>query len=354
MLLATVLTIVRAIAAGDFYNRTDFAPATWAAGLALRRGDLDKLYHAAWLYPPPMGLVAVPLSLFPLPLGFWVWMAGTNVFAAWLLRLAGLRWLVIVAGLLGPACFYNFLLGQNGALTAGLLLGSLLMQRRRPVLAGALAGCLCIKPQMGALLPVVFCGNRRWQPLLASSAAAAGLILAATALFGVHAWALFATVAQPEAHRQLVARFGGEYQLAAYSVFMMARSLGFGLAAAWAAQAVGAIVAIRGTLVIWRRDGTAPVPRAMLTICFAMLAVPFGFSYDLIAFSVAVVAMLPLTPFWQWPILAVLWLWPGLTTLLTMHAHVIFMPLAAVSGILLTWPMLERSAPNFDRAAPIH
>lgn len=337
---ATVQGVALAIAAGNFYTRSDFAQAVWRAGLALRAGDVTGLYHAAWLYPPPMGLLAVPFSLLPLGVSFWVWMAGTTLLAAMLLRKAGLGWRVIAAGLLGPASFYNLLLGQNGALTAGFLLTALMTLRRRPGLAGVCAGFLCIKPQLGALLPVVFAANRRWRPFLACAATAAVLVLVATAGFGWRSWLDFFEIGQKEAHRQLVAPFGGEYQLACYSVFMMARSMGLGLRAAWAVQGVAALVAAAGTWAVWRGDGDA-VRCAMLSLCFLMLAVPFGFSYDLMAFSVAVAAMAPLVPPARLPVLAMLWLWPGLTILITITTHVVLMPLAALLGLAVAWPRFD-------------
>ncbi len=347
---ATFYGVARAIAQGYFYRRSDFAAATWQAGFSIRAGDLAGLYHARWLYPPPMGLLAVAFSYLPLALSFWAWIGGTTLLAAALLRHAGLPWLVIIAGLLGPACFYNILLGQNGALTAGLLLPGLLMLRTRPGLAGVLAGCLCIKPQMAALLPVVLVANRRWRPVVFCLLSAAALFLAATALCGWRSWLLFLTVGQPEAHRQLVAPFGGEYQLACYSVFMMARSLGFGLSAAWALQAACAVAAVAGTWMVWRDQRADPVPRAFLTLCFAMLAVPFGFSYDLIGFSVAVAAMVPRCPPSRWPVLAALWLWPGLTILVTKQLHAELMPLAAGLGLWAARPPAA-GRPGLARAA---
>ena len=77
-------------------------------------------------------MLAAPFSLLPLPAAFWLWLSGSNLLAAVLLRRAGLHWAVIAAGLAGPAAFYNLLLGQNGALTAGLLVAPLLTLRRRP------------------------------------------------------------------------------------------------------------------------------------------------------------------------------------------------------------------------------
>ena len=184
-------------------------------------------------------------------------------------------------------------------------------------------------------MPVVVLANGRWRPMLACAAAVAVLAGAATLAFGWRAWWLFLTVAQPEAHRQLVAPFGAEYQLADYSMFMMARSLGSGVAGAWAAQGLGAAGAAVGVWALWRAPAGDEVRRAFLTVCCTMLAVPFGFSYDLMGFSVLAAAMLPRTPPARWPMLVALWLWPGLTILITMRTHIVLLPLVALMGILL-------------------
>lgn len=57
------------------------------------------------------------------------------------------RWLVVTILIaLSPASIINTIGGQNGFLTAALLLGSLLLLDRRPFVVGILIGPLIFKP----------------------------------------------------------------------------------------------------------------------------------------------------------------------------------------------------------------
>ena len=56
---------------------------------------------------------------------------------------------------LSPAISTNIGLGQNGAITAALLMGGLSLLETRPYAAGALLGLLIFKPQIAILLPVM-------------------------------------------------------------------------------------------------------------------------------------------------------------------------------------------------------
>lgn len=349
MLDALVRTIAPLIAMASLYGLADF-DTMWKGGLLIRAGQMRTLYDRplfdvwlqhrfggqladeSWLYTPPMGLLAALVSLTPMALSFWLWTCGTVLAAAFLLRRAGLGWWVIFAGLLGPAEVYNLLLGQNGALTGGLLVGSLLMMNARPRLAGVLAGCLCVKPQIAVLLPAVLLWPRHARALLACGLTVALLALAATWLQGGRAWPLFFTLAQPNAGRLLAIPFGHSFQMAGVTVFLMARSLGLGLHAAWIVQAACSACAGGAVWALWGRRYVDNVARMAMTVCLSVLAMPYGFSYDLVAFSIAMAALVPRAAPASVPVLAVLWFWPGVTSALTMDTGVVLMPLAALLG----------------------
>jgi hypothetical protein len=363
---AMLRAIIAAAAAGFLYWRGDFGT-MWRAGLLIRAGDMATLYDRhlfdawiartfgqgkvdiSWLYTPPMGLVALAVAALPFGFSFWAWRVGTLLLAAALLRGAGLRWWVIAAGLLGPVELYDMLLGQNGLLTGGLLAASLLMMETRPILAGALAGCLCIKPQIAVLLPAVLSRRRLRAALLAAVATVAVLAALATAVEGFCSWRLFFTLAQPNAGRILRIPFGHEFQMTGFTVFLMARSLHASLGLAWAAQGICAAAALLAGWWLWREPSEArKIPRMAMTVCLSMLAMPYGFSYDLVAFSVAMAALMPGARPVEVPVLAALWLWPGFTSLITAATGVALLPLAAVIGGGLA------ARQYFDRAAAIH
>lgn len=62
-----------------------------------------------------------------------------------------------------PARLVNILNGQNGFLSAALLLGGTWWIDRRPVAAGILFGLLTFKPQFGTLLPFVPIALAAWR-----------------------------------------------------------------------------------------------------------------------------------------------------------------------------------------------
>lgn len=373
-LLAGVMlrAIASAAMTGLFYWRGDFAT-MWRAGFLVRAGDLGTLYHRplfdawvaekfgggpvdiSWLYTPPMGLLALAVSALPYGPAFWAWRFGTLLLAAVLLRRAGLAWWVIGLGLAGPVAFYDALLGQNGALTGGLLAASLLTMETRPVFAGVLAGCLCIKPQLVILLPAVLARRRLWRPLLAAAATVAALAAASMAVEGWRSWLLFFTVAQPNADRILAIPFGEEFQMTGFTVFLLARSLHATLGQAWAVQGAASAAAFAACWLVWRRPEANNVARMAATVCLSVLAMPYGFAYDLVGFSVAMAALLPRAGAAGAPVLAALWLWPGFTSLVTTRSGIVLFPVAAAIGAVMAALQLRPVAPpeSFDRADAI-
>ena len=67
-----------------------------------------------------------------------------------------------------PGVAVNVFFGQNGFLTAALLIGGLVNLDRRPILSGILFGMLTIKPQFGLLLPVLLLITGRWRVIAAA------------------------------------------------------------------------------------------------------------------------------------------------------------------------------------------
>jgi hypothetical protein len=98
------------------------------------------------------------------------------------------RWLVLGAALLGPAAAINAGMGQNGFLTAALLVGGFRLLRQRPALGGVVLGFLTMKPQFWPLVPIALVAAREWRALGWSIAAALGLALASAGVFGIDSW----------------------------------------------------------------------------------------------------------------------------------------------------------------------
>jgi hypothetical protein len=89
-----------------------------------------------------------------------------------------------------PATFYTVEMGQNGFLTASLLVPGVALMSKRPVLAGALLGALTIKPTLGLLVLVAVVAARAWKAAAVACAVAVVLCVIATVAYGLSAWTL--------------------------------------------------------------------------------------------------------------------------------------------------------------------
>lgn len=273
---------------------TDFLAFWSAARLALAGHAADvyqlaRIYaaeRAGWpvdpgpssfLYPPPFLLVCLPFGLLPYFAALLVWLGATGAGYALAVR----RWLPAHRGawltVLGfPAIVTNIGHGQNGFLTAALLGGGLWLAAKRPLLGGALLGCLVAKPQLALAVPVVVLAGRHGRMLAGGIAGAALLCALATLAFGPGIWPAF--LAGGATGRAIL-----EQGLVApgkmVSVFAAVRVLGGPAAAGYAAQALSAALAVAAVAIAARRAdvrGAGAVAAAATP-----LISPFFLDYDL-------------------------------------------------------------------------
>ncbi len=116
------------------------------------------------------------------------WIGAT--FGAYVVAVAGRDWrslqlwMVIVA----PTTLLSIISGQNGFLTAALIIGGFRLIRRRPFWADVVLGCVVFKPQLFALIPIVLLAGRRWRALMGLAASVLGLTALSVAAFGPMMW----------------------------------------------------------------------------------------------------------------------------------------------------------------------
>lgn len=281
----------------------------WAGSVMAREGhvgwlfDLDAyraglramfspfLPNQEWSYPPSILLLGLPLSLLPLPLAYALWTFGTIAALALALRPLRLPRLALFAILSSPAVVTSALFGQNGSLTAALLLGSLLVSTRAPVLSGLLAGLLTIKPHLGLLIPIVYLATGNWRAFVAAAATAVSLAAVTGLAFGMQVWTGFVTVTSPLMAMILEAPFPQLYHVNAMTFFILGRSMGLGVAASYAYQALFSVIAVGAVAWLWRKTDVDLGIKAVLTALLALTATPYGYTYDGVPFSVAVVVV---------------------------------------------------------------
>jgi hypothetical protein len=339
----------------------------WEAGHLLRAGDVATVFQPdvfydrlrglfgatldehVWSYPPPMLLLAVPAGYLPLIGGYLVFVAAQGVLFWWVARWAELSLSVRVAVLISPALIASTLTGQNGGMTAALLVGGLLFAERRPLLAGVLFGLLTVKPQLGLVVPVCLLASANWRAILAAIGSALALFLVSVLAFGVGAWTMFVSNTMPHMRWVLEQPWNGSaYQMLMMTPFMLCRFFGAGLGIAYAAQGASALASAVLVWRIWRAPGADPVERMAATVVFGALMTPYAYTYDMIAVA-AGIACLATAPqqrgasIAESAVLALAWLWPGLALPLGIAG---VPPLGAVLLAALAWVGWRRSRPE--------
>ncbi len=339
-----------------FYPQCDFS-AFWLVGVLGRLGDVAAAYdpavygpvwhrlflaHAvplAWYYPPPALLLVAPASLLPFEPGFYVWVVVLGVAAAWLLRRAGLPWVVVAAVVFCPAALWDWQLGQLGALMGALLVGGLLAAGRAPGWAGLALGLLVMKPQAGFFLaPAAMLGGRHWRVIAVAAGVVALLLAATTAAFGFGVWRDFLDAGLAGANAVLLDPDLSGSQKFGISVFWMARAGGAAAGPAMAAQLAAAGMAMAAGYWAWRGARLDAFERLAVTAGLALLVTPYGYTEDMVGFS-AGLAALAWRRGWRIDLLdALFWSWPTLSPLVFMRTGWLMTPLVvAVAAGRIWW-----------------
>jgi Glycosyltransferase family 87 len=297
--------------------------------------------HQVWPYPPPILLLAVPLSAVPLLPGFVLYTAGTLGLLWLALRSGGLTAVARTAVLFSPAVADNALTGQNGALTSALLFGGLLFVDRRPILAGAILGVLIIKPQLGILVPVCLVALGTGRALLAMVISASLLIVLSCVVFGSDAWVGFIVRSQPIIAAIIEAPWQAlPSQRLFVSPLMAARSVGASTCVAYCLQVAVALVCTVLTWRTWRTPDVDPIVRASLTGVLAAAASPWVHTYDMIPLAVAVVVLAATARRTARILLGFAWFWPGAVVLLPMPVPLTMASVASIAW--LAWQRVHR------------
>jgi arabinofuranan 3-O-arabinosyltransferase len=281
-------------------NVVDFVT-VWAAGRETLLGHAATVYdwsalkavdesivgpfrgYLGWSYPPTFLFVAASLALLPYISAFALWVFGT--FALYLAAIRG-----IVGDRVGyflaaafPALLANFMVGQNGFLSASLIGGALMLLESKPMCAGVLIGLLTFKPQLGLLFPIALMAGSRWRVLATATIVTAFLMTASATAFGIESWrAFFAGIGDA---------FGLDWfadQGKLQSVFGFVHAIGASKSSAWIVQIITAVIAASAIGVLWQsRRTTYPIKAAALGI-----GVPFTtshlYAYDLVILAIPI------------------------------------------------------------------
>lgn len=238
-------------------------------------GGLDQYHYG---YPPVLLLLTTPLAFVPFIPGLGLWLLSSWYAFYRALKLAAPEGALLLS-LATPALLVNAVGGQNGAWTAALLGGGLMLVDRRPWLAGMLFGLLIYKPHLGVMLPIALLAGRRWQVIIAAGVTVAALIATSLALFGVDMWAGY--FGRMTLIRQMILEDGTGVWHRMLSVFVFARRFGINVTWAYALQALVALGAIIVVARSWWRD-ESPEIRNALAVLGTFLVTPYLQDYDLV------------------------------------------------------------------------
>jgi hypothetical protein len=279
----------------DFVN-------VWAAGRLVLQGHAASAYdwqvhktiedaavgHAfegyyGWHYPPTFLFVAAALALLSYGAAYALWAFAT--FPAYLVAIRAIigdRTGYLLAAAF-PAVLGNFIVGQNGFLTAGLVGGTLVLLQRRPVIAGILLGLLTYKPHIGLLFPIAIVAGGYWRTFFTAAIVAALMALISWLAFGTDTWqAFYDNIGHTS--RVFLSQGAADWSKL-QTAFGLTRMLGGSEALAWSMQAAIALAAAGAVALLWRSDVAYEIKAAALGTA-AMLATPYLYVYDLVALAV--------------------------------------------------------------------
>jgi arabinofuranan 3-O-arabinosyltransferase len=280
-------------------NVADFV-ALWGAGRMTLAGHAAAAYdwptlkpieenvvghfngYLGWRYPPPFLFAAAALALLPYASAFLVWVFGTFLF-----YLAAIR--AIIGDRVGyflaaafPAVLANFMAGQNGFLSAGLIGGTLALLQRRPICAGVLLGLLTYKPHLGLLFPIALVAGGHWRAFMTTAIVAALMAAASLTAFGAESWhAFFPGIGNALYSEGLT--YWGRLQ----SAFGFVRVLRDSEVLAWAVQGTIAIIAALAVGILWRGRAAYEIKAAALSVG-VLMTTPHVLMYDLVVLAVPI------------------------------------------------------------------
>jgi alpha-1,2-mannosyltransferase len=262
-----------------------------------------------WFYPPLLLLfVSSAFALLPYKLAYFAYLL-ISIFGYYYLTRRFFPTIKPLYILSFPAFWFNLLSGQNGLLTAVILIGGLIALERRPATAGAILALLSYKPQLCLVLPVFLVAERRWRAIFTGSVTLIALIATATIVWGADVWTAFlAGLKTAQNFNQLDNKIRPESLAHFYGTL---KAVGVDHRTAMIANYLFAAVALCAALRVCLRTNDRTIISSVI-ILTTLLASPHLMYYDFVVTG-AVIA-------WLWPrenlrpALTILWwspvIWP--------------------------------------------
>jgi hypothetical protein len=344
----------------------DFLP-FWAASSLALAGEPSAAYDFSRLrsaeeavvktnfvqpffYPPNFLLIVLPLSLVPYLASLGIWLTFTLGFYLFIIHRIAPNPLTIYLSLAFPGVYQNFLYGQNGFFSTGLLGGGLLLLDHMPFLGGVLLGALSYKPHLAALIPLALIAGRHWKALAGAITSTVVLSLASVLVLGCGTWEAFWRNIPLAAQ---IIMTNTEVQTKMATVFTAVLLAGGGLPIAIFLQGAVALGVAAAVAWVWFKGAPLPIRGSVLALGI-LLFTPYASLYDLAILALPLAWLswegiekgwLPAEPTW----LFVGWLIPLAYPVI---ARVIGLQIAPVVLMTLLYVSLRRYKRNLHRNPP--
>ncbi len=244
----------------------------------LEEGPPRERYGLTWQYPPTYYFFVLPLALTPFFFGYVLWTFGTfALFLGVMRKTMSLQWtgVFLIAAL--PVCFNAVITGQNGFLTASLLVLAVAMPDKRPIMAGIAAGLLTFKPQLGVLLPFAYMAAGCWRAFFTAGITALLMVAASIGVFGIETWQAFINSIINVSEGVKNAVYPIHKMPTVYAAF---HKSGVPQNIAMILQGLAAFSAIGLILYVWRKVKDWEL-RAAILIAAAFLCTPYAYYYEM-------------------------------------------------------------------------
>ena len=197
----------------------------------------------SYFYPPTAFATAALVGSMPYPIALATYSAAGLLALILAVGAPNFKRPVLLLLLVAPMTGFNLIMGQNGLISAALLVGGLRLLAHRPGMAGVLFGLLAFKPILGLLIPPLLLLRGQWRAFAYATLTVIATALLPILLWGSEVWTAFFTAALP-LQQSVLHHAVGIGMLMIPSAFNSARIAGLDTVGSYLVHALFAVAAL--------------------------------------------------------------------------------------------------------------
>ena len=197
----------------------------------------------SYFYPPTAFATAALVGSMPYPIALATYSAAGLLALMLAVGAPDFKRPVLLLLLVAPMTGFNLIMGQNGLISAALLVGGLRLLAHRPGMAGVLFGLLAFKPILGLLIPPLLLLRGQWRAFAYATLTVIATALLPILLWGSEVWTAFFTAALP-LQQSVLHHAVGIGMLMIPSAFNSARIAGLDTVGSYLVHALFAVAAL--------------------------------------------------------------------------------------------------------------